>query len=171
MEIKISIYQLMPEIAPDQYAALMDDIAERGLLVPIDVDEAGNVLDGHHRLRAWFLELGRDEPPPVLVRVGLSEAEKRAFARKNNILRRHLTREQVRDLIGAQLRETPEWSNRRAARELGVDHKTVGATRERLKSSGEIPTCEKTVGADGRSRAARRDATIVAMLGEGGEPP
>lgn len=138
MKIKISTYQLMPEMATDQYAALKDDIAERGLLVPLDVDEAGNILDGHNRYRAW-LELQKNEPPPVIIRVGLSETEKRAFARKNNILRRHLTREQVRELIDAQLKVTPEWSNRRAAKELGVEHKTVGAARERLVSTGGIP--------------------------------
>jgi len=56
-----------------------------------------------------------------VVRSGLSEVEKRTFARKANALRRHLSRDQVRDLIGAQLRETPEWANNRIAQALGVD--------------------------------------------------
>jgi ParB-like chromosome segregation protein Spo0J len=146
-ELRVSTYQLMPEMAPDQFEALKADIAERGVLTPIDVDEHGNILDGHNRYRAWK-ELQKNEPPPTIVRAGLSELEKRAFARKNNILRRHLTREQVRELIEQQLKETPEWGDRRAAKELGVDHKTVGAVRGRLISSGEIPSCEKTVGAD-----------------------
>jgi len=85
----------MPDMSPAEFEALKADIAERGVVVPIDVDESGEILDGHHRYRAWA-ELHKNEPPPTIVRDGLSEAEKRAFARKNNILRRHLTREQVR---------------------------------------------------------------------------
>jgi len=155
LAIKRSTYQLLPEMAPEQFEALKEDIAERGVLTPIDIDEEGNILDGHNRYRAW-LELKKNELPPTIVRAGLNELEKRAFARKNNILRRHLTREQVRELIEAQLKETPELSDRRAAKELGIDHKTVGAARERLISSGEIPSCGKTVGVDGRARGKPR---------------
>jgi len=36
----------------EQYAALLHDIAERGVLTPIDLDEHGHILDGHHRIRA-----------------------------------------------------------------------------------------------------------------------
>ena len=42
-------YQVMPSMPLEQFAALKADIAERGVLVPIDVDEHGHILDGHHR--------------------------------------------------------------------------------------------------------------------------
>jgi|SRR5262249_15108470 len=74
----------MPDMSPAEFEAKAD-IVERGVVVPIDVDESGEILDGHHRYRAWA-ELHKNEPPPTIVRDGLSEAEKRAFARKNNIL-------------------------------------------------------------------------------------
>ena len=45
-------YQLLPPLTYDEYQALKADIATRGVQVPIERDEAGNVLDGHHRLRA-----------------------------------------------------------------------------------------------------------------------
>jgi hypothetical protein len=42
------------------------------VVVPIDVDEQGEILDGHHRYRAW-VDLQKNEPPPTIVREGLSE--------------------------------------------------------------------------------------------------
>jgi hypothetical protein len=101
-------------------------------------------------------ELGKNEPPPLIVRQGLSEAEKRAHARKSNLLRRHLTSEQKRALVADQLRETPNWADRRVGRELGVDHKTVAAVRSGLASTGEIPQLDaERVGADGKARRKR----------------
>src|SRR5262249_2770304 len=146
-------YQLLPELDPDSFAALKADIAARGVIVPVLIDEFGIIIDGHNRARACR-ELGINDCP-VEVRSGLSEADKRTLPRKLNVLRRHLSREQVRQLIGDQLRDTPEWADRRIGRELGVDHKTVGAVRAGLDSTGEIPQLEKTVGDDGKARPAQ----------------
>jgi ParB/Sulfiredoxin domain len=150
-----SKYQLMPEMNPAEFEALKADIAQRGVVVPIDIDENGEILDGHHRYRAWA-ELHRNEPPSTIVRAGLSEQEKRAFARKNNILRRHLTREQIRRLIAEQLRDSPEWADNRIAEELGVDHKTVRAVRDDLEATWEIPKLDQLVGKDGKARRRRK---------------
>jgi len=46
-------YQVMPDLTPIEYEALKADIAERGVLIPVEVDENGQLLDGHHRVRAW----------------------------------------------------------------------------------------------------------------------
>lgn len=81
-------YQLMAELDPDAYAALKADIASRGVMVPIERDEHGAVLDGHHRVRACR-ELGLPDPPSV-VRAGLSEGAKVEHVLKINLLRRHL---------------------------------------------------------------------------------
>ncbi|MBA7543992.1 hypothetical protein ES705_36337 [subsurface metagenome] len=140
----------MPDMAPDQFAALKEDIKERGVLTPIDIDEDGNLLDGHHRYRAC-LELGITEYP-VTIRPGLSEENKRMFARKSNMMRRHLTRKQIREIVEGQLRETPEWANNRIGRELGVDKNTVKSVREKLESTSEIPKLEKFIGEDGKER-------------------
>ncbi len=149
-------YQLLPELPPDEYQALKADIAARGVLVPIEVDEQGTILDGHTRFRAWC-ELAKNEPPPVIVRPGLSEEEKRLHARRANLLRRHLTSQQKRELIADQLRETPNWSDRRVGRELGVDGKTVAGVRSGLAATAEIPQLEaERVGVDGKARRRRR---------------
>jgi len=145
-------YQLLPELPPEQFEALKADIAKRGVVVPVLMDEFGAILDGHNRARACR-ELGINDYP-IEVRRGLSEPEKRALARNLNALRRHLTREQVRSLIADQLRDTPEWSNQRVAGGLDVDDKTVASVRAGLVATSEIPRLDKTVGADGKARRA-----------------
>jgi hypothetical protein len=47
----------------------------------------------------------------------------------------------------------PEKSNRTLAKEIGVDHKTVGAARTKGEELGRIPQLKKTVGADGKARS------------------
>jgi ParB-like chromosome segregation protein Spo0J len=142
-------YQVLPPLSEDDFAALKADIAARGVLIPVEYDEEGKILDGHHRVRDCR-ELGISEWPKF-IRAGLDEAGKRLHARQLNVARRHLTQDQKRALISDQLRETPERSNRQIARDLGVDHKTVADRRTELESTGEIPQLEKTVGADGRA--------------------
>ncbi len=155
-------YQVMPAMPPEQFEALKVDITERGVLVPIDVDEHGYILDGHHRYRAC-VELGITDFPTIL-RPGLSEEDRRIFARKSNMLRRHLNRHQVRELIAEQLKDTPTWANNRIAQVLGTDSKTVKAVREGLERTSEIPKLDKLVGADGKTRPVKqkRPAAIKA---------
>ena len=51
MENHMTAYQVMPELSAEDFSVLKADIALRGVLVPVEYDEAGNVLDGHHRKR------------------------------------------------------------------------------------------------------------------------
>ncbi len=152
-------YQVMPSMPPEQFDALKADIAERGVLVPIDVDEDGHILDGHHRYRACT-ELGIVDFPTI-VRPGLTEEERRIFARKSNMLRRHLTRKQVRELIAEQLKDTPSWANNRIGQVLGADSKTVKTVRESLERTSEIPKLDKLVGADGKTRPIKQKRPVA----------
>lgn len=142
-------YQVMPPLSADEYAALRDDIAARGVLVPVEYDETGEILDGHHRVQICG-ELGISQWPR-LIRHGLTETEKRQHARRLNLDRRHLDREQRRQLIAEDLRERPEASDRCIGAGLGVDHKTVGAVRIELESTGEIPQSTERQGRDRRT--------------------
>jgi len=117
--------------------------------------EDGEIIDGHHRYCAW-LALKKNEPPPTIVREGFSEQDKRASARKNNILRRHLSRAQVRQLIAQQLKGTPNWADNRIAKEVCVDGKTVEDVRDELLATSEIPKFDRLTGADGKERRNRR---------------
>lgn len=152
------IYQVMPNLTGEEYAELKEDIRQRGVMVPVEFDEQGNVLDGHHRLKVCE-ELGIKEYPRV-IRAGLTEEEKRLHARKLNMARRHLTQEQKRGLIREQLKETPEKSDRQISAGLGVDHKTVSAQRKSLETIGEIPQCSRET-ADGRTYPAERKPVSV----------
>ncbi|MCZ6763731.1 MAG: ParB N-terminal domain-containing protein, partial [Alphaproteobacteria bacterium] len=147
-------YQVLPDMPAEQFEALKADIAERGVLVPIDVDEEGHILDGHHRYRACT-ELGITDFPTI-VRPNMSEEDRRIFARKNNMLRRHLDRKQVRVLIADQLRDTPKWANNRIAQMMGVDSKTVKTVRSQLEATSEIPKLDKLIGADGKERPVKQ---------------
>ncbi len=83
-----SLERVLPPLTPDEQEGLRADIAEHGVRVPVVVDEAGNIIDGHARV-AIATELGI--PYPQEVRAGLSEAERRIEAVVLNLARRHLT--------------------------------------------------------------------------------
>lgn len=142
-------YQLLPRLTDEEYEALKADIAENGVRVPIDVDENGVILDGHHR--AWITaDLGIDCPRRTVA--GLSEEQKRTHAVAVNVHRRSLSREQKREAIQRSLRADPQLSDRQHAARLQVDHKTVSNQRSRMVATGEIPQSSLSVGADGAQR-------------------
>jgi hypothetical protein len=154
----------MPPLSSEERAALKESIRRDGVLVPVEEDEHGDILDGYHRVELWTeLRVEGVKVPdyPRIIRRGLSEAEKRAHARALNLSRRHLSREQRRKLIEDQLRETPQRSDKQIAESLSVDDKTVNKRRRHLESTSEIPKLERTVGADGKSRPARKPAIIA----------
>lgn len=147
-------YQLLPPLSDDEYAALREDIAANGIRVPVDVDEHGQILDGHHRA-AIAVELGVEYPTRLVA--GLTENAKQDHALAVNLQRRTLTREQRRNLILAELRRTPGRSDRALGRLLGVDGKTVGAVRHEMDDAVQ------------RQRAARiaeiRESALVDITG------
>ncbi|MEO3386036.1 MT-A70 family methyltransferase [Mesorhizobium sp. CAU 1741] len=154
-------YQLLPPLSDDEFKALEASIIEHGVLVPVEYDEDGEILDGHHRV-AICESLGLVDWPRF-VRKGLSELEKRKLARELNVSRRHLTTAQKQAVIADQLRDTPSISSRAIAAMLGVDHKTVASLRGKLESIGEIPQFDETEGRDGKVRPARRTIKTAFM--------
>lgn len=144
-------YQLLPRLSDEEYDALKKDIAENGVRVPIDVDENGTILDGHHR--AWITaDLGIDCPRRLVS--GLSEAQKRDHAVSVNVHRRSLSREQRRELIQRSLKADPQLSDRQHAERAGVSHPTVATVRRNLESAGELESFTSRVSRDGAERPA-----------------
>jgi hypothetical protein len=86
-------YQFFQPLSPQEREALKEDIKQRGIQVPIELDSAGVILDGHHR---WEIaqELGwTAEQIPTVVRAELTtEADKIAHVLKVNLLRRQSVR-------------------------------------------------------------------------------
>ncbi len=148
-------YQLLPDLTEEEFSALKADIAERGVMVPVELDEAGNVLDGHHRLLACE-ELGVTDYPTI-IRPGLTEDEKREHVLALNLDRRHLTREQRRELV-ATLR-ADGWSYPRIAERLDVSVGTVHSDAQAFSSENVTDT---TTGQDGKQYPAHRPAPIMA---------
>lgn len=144
-------YQLLPPLGADIYAALRADIAESGIAQPIEVDENGAILDGHHR--AWIAaELGVDCPRRVVT--GLTEQEKRNYARRVNALRRSMTADQRREQV-AQMRSEGQ-SLRQIGATLGVPKSTVADDVSQLSESGQLTEPEKITGTSGRPYPAKK---------------
>lgn len=146
----------LPSLCPEDFEALRDNIAVNGVLVPIVVDSDGplrKIIDGNYRKRIAD-EFGYE--CPEVVHSGLDEDERRTLARALNLARRHLNREQKRELIADQLCESPDRSNRWVAKQLGVHHATVANVRSLLESSGHIEECAERLGGDGKVQPARK---------------
>jgi hypothetical protein len=149
-------YQLLPRLTDDEYQSLKADIAENGIRVPIDVDEDGLILDGHHR--AWITaDLGVDCPRRTLT--GLTDEGKRAHAVAVNVHRRSLNREQRRELV-ARLR-SDGMSLRAISAAAGISPAT--AMRD-TRVSDETPA--EITGLDGKSYAASRPPTAPEPVDE-----
>lgn len=86
-----------------------------------------------------------------------------------NLHRRHLTREQRRELVEALLKAKPEASNRDIATQAKASPTTVGTVREELEATAQIGQLERTVGKDGKSRPAHRPAPVMAPTREAAE--
>jgi predicted transcriptional regulator len=105
--------ELLPPLSSEEKDALRSSIEAEGVLVPIDVDSDGNVLDGHHRFKC-------DPKAPRVVRTEVkTDAERRAFVFRSNLARRNLSVTQ-RTEVKARLRAV--------ARDL----KTEGKTQEQI---------------------------------------
>lgn len=148
----------LPPLSAEEYEGLRASIALHGVLVPILLTEDDRIIDGNNRKE---IADGLGYECPEVIHAGLTEDEIRALARSLNLARRHLTREQRRQLVADQLREVPGWSNRRVAKLLGVDHHTVASVRVEIEGTGEIPQLTGTTGLDGKTRPTTRSSPVV----------
>ena len=129
-------WQLLPPLSDEEYAGLKADIAAQGVLVPVVIDEgSGEVIEGHHRLRAWT-ELRAEgvkvpDYPKQVVRFA-NDDDRVAFVLAANLFRRHLGREQRAEVV-ARLR-LEGWSVRRIAEVLDVGRSTVGDDLEIVRN-------------------------------------
>ncbi len=114
-------FQLLPALDKEQYHALKADIALRGVMVPIEYDEAGAILDGHHRARACE-ELGIKEWQSI-IRYDMTPEQKEEHVLKLNLARRQLTPDQKRGLA-VTLRQRG-WSQTRIADVIGVTKQAI----------------------------------------------
>jgi hypothetical protein len=141
-------YQLFPNLTADEMEALTADIKERGVMVPVEVDENGEILDGHHRVMIAD-SLGIEYP--TVVRSGWTEDQKLVHVVALNAHRRQLTATERSEVV-ATLRKA-KLSTRAIAKAVGVGPTTV---RRDLSNapSGAMP--ERIETTDGRTYPAAR---------------
>jgi len=152
-------YQLFPELNTIEFERLKTDIAENGVLVPVEIDENGNTLDGHHRIKIWN-ELKSEgiklEDYPRLVRGGMTEDEKINHVRRLNLLRRHLSNEDRKPHL-LKLLETNTIED--VAKETGIPKSTIHRiTKDEFSQMGKV------IGKDGKTypRTKKPRTTIFA---------
>ena len=149
------MFQHLPPLTPEEYSALEASILEHGILSPVITDEAGVILDGHHRSR---IAAEHSLSCPKQIVYGKTDTEKRTMALSMNLDRRHLNREQKRALVAESVKADPQMADNVHAKRTGSSDKTVTSIREELEATSEIPKFDKTIGADGKERPARRSA-------------
>jgi hypothetical protein len=173
---------LFPLMSEPELRKLGEDIKANGLLYPIVLRCEGgrhydpgsySLLDGRNRLDAmelvgiklnlkfcknksksnpgWFF--GGDISVPVNY-VGGDDPY--GLVDSANILRRHLTAEQKRDLIGKLLKATPEKSDRQIAEEVKASPTTVGAVRHNMEETGDVSKLDTHFDSRGRNQPARK---------------
>lgn len=140
-------YQLFDDLGDEQFQGLKADILARGVLVDIEVDEDGLVLDGHQRARAVLALQAEGHRPRygIKVRAGLTEDDKWAHSISMNFQRRQLNMIERRALA-AEIRRRFAWSTGRIGAILGVNQSTVVRW---LDGVSGLP--EHVVGEDGRT--------------------
>lgn len=146
-------YQCLPGLSDDEYKALEKSIVEHGIQVPILVDENKTVIDGHHRQEIAD-RLGIECPRKFAL--DLSDAEKRTLALSLNLDRRHLTREQKRQVVEDSLKADPQLSDRQHAERTGVSPTTVGTARARLEDCGDVSNLDTRADSLGRQQPAKQ---------------
>jgi ParB-like chromosome segregation protein Spo0J len=159
-------YQLFDALPAHIEDALRASIERFGVLVPVTVDQHGNMLDGHHRERlAKQLKVPYDR----LVRVCDDDDERREIARTLNSDRRHLSEEQRRTVVASLATETVTIRGEEVAKHspnaiagaLGVSLKTVQDDIDELTTTSKFERPEKALGLDGKVRPTRRPQVIA----------
>lgn len=168
-------FQLMCDLPSWEYEALKESIRQHGVIVPVVKDEHGTIIDGHHRERVCQELKIKDIPTITLA--GLTDEQKRDHALVLNMVRRKITRKQMRAIIATELRRTPDISNRWLAEIVGSTKNTVESVRRELLAGGEIDHVESYRAKDGkrysatrlyteRAKQADRARVALATLGE-----
>lgn len=154
------------DLPADEFAALVNDIKQNGLLTAIVTTDGNQIIDGWHRYRAC-LDAGvkpRFDPftwatQSAAEQVGRTMTEVQ-FVVAQNMHRRHLTQEQKRSIVAELLKADPAQSDRSIAAQAKVSPTTVGTVRRELEEGVQIGHHAERTGRDGKVQPAARRASI-----------
>jgi ParB-like chromosome segregation protein Spo0J len=166
------MFPLMADTDPAALKELGEDIKTNGLTWPIALWSDGKspavLLDGRNRLDAIEIAIGPVTigPPSIIagkdflacnkVIVLDAKVDPYAYVISTNLHRRHLNPEQREEALFKLIAHAPEKSDRQIAKEIGVDHKTIGRARAKGEDVGRIPHVETRTDTRGRQQPARR---------------
>lgn len=155
----------VPRLSDQEFEALCADVAEKEVIVDIIVDEHYIIIDGEHRLRA-ALKVGLKQVP-IQVRPGLTEREKWKLAQDLNLHRRHLTPEQIQQILKENREKLPQMalqlrqegnSLRQIGEKLGVSHQQAQNLIDQEAAVNDLtPQLPEMIkGKDGKKHPAKR---------------
>lgn len=157
-------------LADDELKDMAADIAERGLLQPIVLDEQGRILDGRNRYAAC--ELAGVEPEFTTY----DGEDPDGYALSVNIARRHLTKGQIAMVAARSDDLIKKQSQRSLAAHLNINQSYIANARTVLKYvpdlaeavlSGYMPLSEAYQAARERKREqGEREADVAALHSE-----
>lgn len=155
-------YQLLPPLSSGDMDLLKQSIVDRGVKMPVVLDENGEILDGHNRVMIAD-SLGIEYPR--IVESGMEEHEKRIFVAELNAARRQLTDAQ-QVMLGQEIE--PDIAHRSLLRKLaGKKDETLvtGVTQvgpNERKTSAEVARTVRL----GSHMAYERGKKLLAELEE-----
>lgn len=161
-------FQLFSDLPDEKYAALKADIAINGVLVPIEVDQDEELLDGHHRVRAWTELMAEGLKLPKYARIRRqfdNDDDREEHAAKLNSARRDISHED-KQRNALRWREHG-WTYERIADALAVGTMTVWDWCSELRNrNSEMP--ETITNTRGQERPAQQNKPrAVISLGDG----
>ena len=183
-----AMFPLLADSAPDELRELAEDIKKNGIQQPLVLwtpspigraVKEKSLLDGRNRLDALELAFGHDPElfaekledalyidPHNGARLIYGDEDPWDFVVSANAHRRHLTREQKRELVENLLKARPERSNNATAKIAHVSDKTVGGVRRTLEGRSEIPNVSTRVDSIGRQQPAARPSPPLSKAGQ-----
>ena len=153
MEHGMSVHpdaDMFPKMSENGIKELAADIKAHGLREAITA-KGKEIWDGRHRLIACALADVKPQfvPPPK----GVTASQ---FIIGKNILRRHLTTNQRRDLAAKLLKMNPEKSDRAVAEQVKLSPPTVAKIRKEEEGRENILHVEKHTDSKGRKQPASK---------------
>ncbi len=146
----------VPVMTPDEYDALVLDVEQRGVVVPLDILADGTILDGRHR---WQVarNLGLAEVPVRIV----DPQDPVDFMVRAAILRRHLTTGQRKALAASLIVAEPSRSDHAIGKAVNLDNETVKAVRSGMVTTGDVAETATRTDTRGRQQPATKSEPVI----------
>jgi hypothetical protein len=137
-----------------------DDAPRPGYSNPLDGTEVAGYAEGPHDLVHIVAAMQQTHDGCTGKTTWGPATNPVAFVLSANVHRRHLNRDQRKELLTKSIAAQPELSDRTHAKRVGTDHKTAGKARGELEQRGEIPHVETHTDSTGRKQPAKKRPAI-----------